>query len=89
MCRIVVNTQEGGGVTKFLPAKRAFSSSFTGKTRALWYNENGCMHMHTLKGGISLSSGPIWGPLILQVVLIFMNAFFAMTEIAIISMNDA
>ena len=45
--------------------------------------------MHTLKGGISLSSGPIWGPLILQVVLIFMNAFFAMTEIAIISMNDA
>jgi putative hemolysin len=32
--------------------------------------------------------GSIWGPLLLQVVLIFVNAVFAAAEIAIISMND-
>ncbi|MDD4780369.1 MAG: hemolysin family protein [Tissierellia bacterium] len=32
--------------------------------------------------------GSIWGPLLLQIVLIFINAVFAAAEIAIISMND-
>lgn len=35
-----------------------------------------------------LEEGSIWGPLILQFVLIFVNAVFASAEIAVISMND-
>ena len=31
---------------------------------------------------------PIWGSLLLQVILILINAFFAMTELAVISLND-
>lgn len=32
--------------------------------------------------------GSIWGPLVLQIILIFINAVFASAEIAVISMND-
>lgn len=35
-----------------------------------------------------LEEGSIWGPIILQIVLIFVNAIFASAEIAVISMND-
>ncbi len=35
-----------------------------------------------------LDEGSIWGPLVLQITLIFVNAFFASAEIAVISMND-
>lgn len=35
-----------------------------------------------------LEEGSIWGPLVLQLVLIFVNAIFASAEIAVISMND-
>lgn len=35
-----------------------------------------------------MSSDPLIGPLLLQLVLILVNAFFAMTEIAAISIND-
>lgn len=35
-----------------------------------------------------LEEGSIWGPLILQIVLLFINAIFASAEIAVISMND-
>ncbi len=35
-----------------------------------------------------LEEGSIWGPLVLQIILIFINAVFASAEIAIISMND-
>lgn len=35
-----------------------------------------------------LEEGSIWGPLILQIILILINAVFACAEIAIISMND-
>lgn len=32
--------------------------------------------------------GPIWGSLLLQVLLILLNAFFAATEIAVLSLNE-
>ena len=32
--------------------------------------------------------GPIWGNLLLQIILIAINAFFASTEIAVISLNE-
>ncbi|MGD9568200.1 MAG: hemolysin family protein [Sedimentibacter sp.] len=35
-----------------------------------------------------LEEGSIWGPLVLQVLLILINAVFASAEIAVISMND-
>lgn len=35
-----------------------------------------------------LDEGSIWGPLILQIILLFVNAVFASAEIAVISMND-
>ena len=35
-----------------------------------------------------LDEGSIWGPLVLQIILIFVNALFASAEIAVISMND-
>lgn len=35
-----------------------------------------------------MSSDPIWGPLLLQFVLIFFNAFFACGEIAILQLNE-
>lgn len=35
-----------------------------------------------------MSSDPIWGHLLLQLVLIAINAFFAATEIAVISLNE-
>jgi len=35
-----------------------------------------------------VEEGSIWGPLILQVILIIINAVFASAEIAVISMND-
>lgn len=35
-----------------------------------------------------LEEGSIWGPLVLQIVLILINAVFASAEIAVISMND-
>ena len=35
-----------------------------------------------------MSSDPIGGPLLLQVILIAINAYFAATEIAVISLND-
>lgn len=35
-----------------------------------------------------MSSDPLIGPIILQIVLLFINAFFAMSEIAAISIND-
>jgi putative hemolysin len=35
-----------------------------------------------------LEEGSIWGPIILQIILILVNAVFACAEIAIISMND-
>jgi len=35
-----------------------------------------------------LEEGSIWGPLVLQVILIAVNAIFASAEIAVISMND-
>ena len=35
-----------------------------------------------------LEEGSLWGPLILQIVLLFINAVFASAEIAVISMND-
>ena len=45
--------------------------------------------LSTKKGGIFLSpSDPIWGQLLLQVVLISINAFFASAEIAVISLNE-
>ncbi|MDD6800702.1 MAG: CNNM domain-containing protein, partial [Firmicutes bacterium] len=31
---------------------------------------------------------PLWGQLLLQLLLILINAFFAATEIAVISLND-
>lgn len=34
------------------------------------------------------ASDPIWGSLLLQVVLILLNAFFAATEIAVLSLNE-
>ena len=50
----------------------------------IWYNSA----TNHFKGGIYLSSDPIWGQLILQVVLILLNAFFASTEIAVLSLNE-
>ena len=35
-----------------------------------------------------METGPIWSQLLLQVVLIALNAIFACAEIAVISMND-
>ena len=35
-----------------------------------------------------MEDGSIWGPIILQLVLISINAVFASAEIAVISMND-
>lgn len=35
-----------------------------------------------------VEEGSLWGPIILQIVLIFINAVFASAEIAVISMND-
>lgn len=35
-----------------------------------------------------MSSDPIGGPLLLQVILIAINAYFASTEIAVLSLND-
>ena len=35
-----------------------------------------------------LTEDSIWGPIVLQIVLIFVNALFASAEIAVISMND-
>ena len=35
-----------------------------------------------------MSSDPIGGPLLLQVILIAVNAYFAATEIAVLSLND-
>ena len=35
-----------------------------------------------------MSPDPIWGQLLLQVVLILLNAFFAATEIALLSVNS-
>ncbi len=35
-----------------------------------------------------MSSDPIWGQLFLQLVLIAINAFFAATEMAVVSLND-
>jgi putative hemolysin len=35
-----------------------------------------------------LEEGSIWGPLFLQITLLFINAIFASAEIAVISMND-
>lgn len=35
-----------------------------------------------------MPSDPIWGPLLLQLVLIFLNAFFACGEIAILQLNE-
>lgn len=35
-----------------------------------------------------LEEGSLWGPLVLQFVLLFVNAIFASAEIAVISMND-
>lgn len=35
-----------------------------------------------------VEEGSIWGPLVLQIVLILVNAIFATAEIAVISMND-
>ncbi len=35
-----------------------------------------------------VEEGSLWGPIILQIVLIFVNAVFASAEIAVISMND-
>ena len=35
-----------------------------------------------------MSPDPIWSQLLLQVVLIAINAFFAATEIAVISLNE-
>ena len=34
-------------------------------------------------------SGDPWGPLLLQIVLIFINAWFAATEVAVLSVNEA
>lgn len=41
----------------------------------------------TLKEVISVSADP-WGPLLLQLVLIFVNGWFAATEVAILSLNE-
>lgn len=35
-----------------------------------------------------LEEGSLWGPLVLQFILLFINAIFASAEIAVISMND-
>lgn len=35
-----------------------------------------------------LEEGSLWGPLVLQFILLFVNAIFASAEIAVISMND-
>ena len=35
-----------------------------------------------------MSPDPIGGPLLFQLVLILINAYFASTEIAVLSMND-
>ena len=35
-----------------------------------------------------LEEGSLWGPLVLQFILLFVNAVFASAEIAVISMND-
>ena len=36
-----------------------------------------------------MTGDPIWGQLLLQLVLILINAFFASTEIALLSVNEA
>ncbi len=41
----------------------------------------------TLKEVISVSADP-WGPLLLQLLLIFVNGWFAATEVAILSLNE-
>ena len=35
-----------------------------------------------------MSPDPIWPQILLQVILILLNAFFASTEIAVLSLND-
>ncbi len=44
--------------------------------------------MRIQKGGITLGSDPIGPQLLLQLVLIFVNAFFASAEIAVLSLNE-
>jgi putative hemolysin len=44
--------------------------------------------MRIQKGGITLASDPIGPQLLLQLVLIFINAFFASAEIAVLSLNE-
>jgi putative hemolysin len=41
-----------------------------------------------LGGFILLEEGSLWGPIVLQLTLLFINAIFASAEIAVISMND-
>ena len=36
-----------------------------------------------------MSSDPLGGPILFQLILILLNAFFAATEIAVLSLNDA
>lgn len=48
-------------------------------------------HMQSVvseRGGIILQP-PLWPQLLLQVILIAINAYFAATEIAVISLNEA
>jgi Hemolysins and related proteins containing CBS domains len=51
------------------------------------YLETDCL-CHNNEGGFTLPSDPIWGPLLLQFVLIFLNAFFACSEIAILQLSE-
>ncbi len=49
---------------------------------------NGCILLFNLKGEFLLDSSPIWRQLLLQAALILLNAFFAATEIAVLSLNE-
>lgn len=46
------------------------------------------LSLRLTKGEYRLPPDPIWSQLLLQVVLIAINAFFAATEIAVISLNE-
>ncbi|MBQ8555705.1 MAG: HlyC/CorC family transporter [Clostridia bacterium] len=45
--------------------------------------------LHPILKEVFSVSGDPWGPLLLQIVLIFINAWFAATEVAVLSVNEA
>ena len=59
---------------------------------SLYFSGEICYNKHillfNLKGEFLLDSSPIWRQLLLQAALILLNAFFAATEIAVLSLNE-